>query len=677
MAPLSLTTAERSAILAGIISDTAIPLQTLDLTGITQGWGWATAGHWVGEPGRALKIAEQTFPCGVGTHAPSTWEIILDGRGRRFIALVGVDTNNIHHGGKPGEGSIIFEAWGDGRLLAATPVLRGGQEAVDFAVNVEGVERLVLKVGDAGDGSHLDHAAWAGAFLEVLPGTPVLTAPAKPSEADFDPIAPAPCRLSTGAPELYPPAIVGGSPNADFVHLIGAAGARPLRYSATGLPPGLSLHPDTGVISGKLAFTGETTAEITVENAVGRVTGPLRFVAGKNKLSLTPPMGWNSWNCWGMALNRDKVLAAADGLLTSGLAAAGYHYVNIDDGWQSRKREPDATLQPHAQFGAIAPLADLVHARGMRLGIYSSPGRITCGGMPGSLGHEATDARTWAGWGIDYLKHDWCGYAEVTGPEPTREQSIHPYAHMRRELGATGRDIVYSLCQYGVQNVWEWGADPAVGANLWRTAYDITDHWSSVLMQAEVCLALDKHAGPGHWNDPDMLVVGHVGWGPNLHPTGLTRAEQISHVSMWVMLAAPLLIGCDLTKLDDFTIDVLGNPEVLAINQDPLGVAARRVENPSRVISRIPAAPHGTVRSIGLPSGTDVWSRPLENGDLAVALINNTAARADIPVSWAELGLDRVPGRVRDLWRRIDLPVEPSGIMLSIAPHGTTLLRIG
>ena len=284
-------------------------------------------------------------------------------------------------------------------------------------------------------------------------------------------------------------------------------------------------------------------------------------------------MGWNSWNCWAGAIDDAKVRAAADAMVASGLAAHGYEYINIDDTWE-KGRDANGEVLGNEKFPDMKALADYVHGKGLKLGIYSSPGPRTCANFEGSYQHEEQDAKTYAKWGIDYLKYDWCSYGEIARSRELSELK-KPYAVMRDALDKCGRDIVYSLCQYGMGKVWEWGE--SIGANCWRTGGDINDSWGSVV---ECGFSQDGHqkfAGPGHWNDPDMLVVGMVGWSANLHPSKLTHNEQVTHITLWSLLSSPLLIGCDMARLDQFTSDLLMNDEVIAINQDPLGKPAGRV----------------------------------------------------------------------------------------------------
>jgi alpha-galactosidase len=362
-------------------------------------------------------------------------------------------------------------------------------------------------------------------------------------------------------------------------------------------------------------------------------------------------MGWNSWNVWGPAVDAGKVLDAAKALESSGLAAHGYQYIVIDDAWEGA-RNANGEIQPNEKFPDMRGLADAVHARGLKLGIYSSPGPKTCEGFEGSWQHEERDAATFAGWGIDFLKYDWCSYEDIA-PVHTLAELQKPYLVMRDALRRVDRDIVYSLCQYGFGDVWQWGAD--VGGNLWRSSGDLLDNWSNLESVGFRQAGREIWTRPGHWNDTDMLVVGNVGWGPNLHPTRLTPNEQMLHLALWALQAAPLFIGADLSTLDAFTLALLTNDEVLDVDQDPLGRAAARVWKQERL---------------------EVWARPLADGTTAVGLFNRGLTSRPVTARWSQLGLHgRQP--VRDLWQRQDLGKFNDSFTATVPRHGVVFVKIG
>ena len=359
-------------------------------------------------------------------------------------------------------------------------------------------------------------------------------------------------------PRYNGPAVLGARPGSPIIFRLPFSGLRPMTFQADGLPDGLTLDTENGVLRGSVAKAGDYPIRWTAENTAGSGSGALTLKVG-SKLALTPPMGWNSWNCWGLDISQGKVFSSADALINSGLADYGYCYVNIDDAWQGAARSEDGVLEPNEQFPDIAG-----------------------------------------------LKYDLCGYRTILDklPKAGRKDHIFPYRKMEKGLRKQPRDICYSLCQYGLEKVWQWGAD--VDANLWRTTGDITDTWASVLrIGFNLQRGLAAYAGPGHWNDPDMLVIGKVGWGEGLRESRLSADEQYSHLSLWALLAAPMIIGCDLAQPDRFTLNLLCNHEVIAIDQDPLGQAADCVWE---------------------QDGLQVWTRPLADGSFAAGLFNLSEA---------------------------------------------------
>lgn len=612
-----------------------VNLETLDLNVVIQGWGEPRKGKSVDN--NPLRIGGKTFATGLGTHAESSFLIELNGA-TRFRATVGVDDET------EGKGSVRFLVYLDGKLKAESPVLRGRAAAHTLDVDLTGAKRMRLVVDDGGDGIDFDHADWAEATL--LGGAPKGVRDAALNEPPIPLAKPNPNRT-----EIHGARIVGGTPGRDFLYRIAASGRAPLAYAASGLPEGLTLDPKRGVIKGQIAKAGEYRVKLTVSGPGGKDSRELRIVGGRNKLALTPPMGWNSWNVWGLSVDADKVRAAADAFEKTGLASYGYNFINIDDAWEG-KRNKDGVLETNEKFPDMRNLSDYVHRNGLKLGIYSSPGPLTCGGYAGSWQHEAIDAKTWAEWGIDYLKHDWCSYGNISRGD-TRAELMRPYLVMREALDNSGRDIVYSLCQYGMGDVHTWGN--RVGADLWRTTGDITDTWSSMAGIGFSQGNRSPYAGPSGWNDPDMLVVGHLGWGPSVRPSRLTPNEQVTHITLWSLLAAPLLIGCDLTKIDDFTASLLMNHDMIEVNQDPLGKAA--------VVKQ-------------KDGDLEVWARPLWDGTMAVGLFNRSLERTPIKIDWKTLGLKNGQP-VRDVWSRKDLGTFASGYGATVPAHGAVFIRVG
>jgi hypothetical protein len=430
---------------------------------------------------------------------------------------------------------------------------------------------------------------------------------------------------------------------------VAATGQQPLKYTAEGLPDGLSINPKSGVISGMLKKKGEHIVCLRVENDLGFCIKDLKIEVG-DVISLTPPLGWNSWNCWGLSVSDKKIRQSAAAMVSSGLADHGWSYINIDDGWEDI-HDKNGNILPNAKFPDMRGLSDYVHSLGLKIGIYSSPGPKTCGGYEGSYRFEQNDAQTYANWGIDYLKYDWCSYFNIA-PDPTPEQMKKPYKEMRHALRKTNRDIHYSLCQYGMGDVWKWGAE--VDGNSWRTTGDIVDTWESMTTIGFSQNQCSPWSAPGRWNDPDMLVVGMVGWGPALHYTRLTPNEQYTHISLWSLLAAPLLIGCDLGQIDTFTMNLLTNDEVLAINQDPLGQQAILVYR---------------------TDSYEIWARDLMDGSKAVGLFNMTENLLEIPVDIKSLCLDGIY-TLRDLWTQRELGRVKGHFEMRTQPHGARLVTL-
>ncbi len=476
------------------------------------------------------------------------------------------------------------------------------------------------------------------------------------------------------SPRINGPKVYGVRPGSPFLYRIPATGVRPMRFSAEGLPKGLKLNAESGIISGKVKKAGRWEVTLKAQNEKGTDSRTLRIIAGE-EICLTPPLGWNSWNVWGNSVSQEKVLRSARGMVESGLADCGWSYINIDDGWQGIRAGRDKAIQPNSKFPDMQALADEIHAMGLKFGIYSGPwvgtyaGHIgeTCDNADGTYDYITkglcdsvykldrkkvdrksvryfgkysfvrADVRQWAEWGVDYLKYDWY---------PNDEEHA---AEMAKALDESGRDIVYSLSNrapLALAPVWRRLS------NAWRTTDDIRDTWASVygIGFGEQ----DRWAAyrcPGHWPDADMLVVGKVGWGPSVRESRLTADEQYTHISLWALLATPLLIGCDLESIDPFTFGLLSNTEVLDVNQDPLGVQASQM------------AP-------------GVFVKPLEDGSVAVGLFNTEDAPAMVSFRPSYAGMSGQLS-VRDLWRQKDLGGFSAGDNWSsqIPAHGVLLLK--
>ena len=357
-----------------------------------------------------------------------------------------------------------------------------------------------------------------------------------------------------------------------------------------------------------------------------------------NGLAKTPPMGWNSWNRYAGKISDTIVRQMADVMVSSGMRDAGYVYLNIDDTWEG-ERDANGVLQPNHKFPDMKALADYVHSKGLKFGIYSSPGPRTCGGYPGSYGHEEIDAKTWAGWGSDFVKYDWCSAAKLYKDSDLQAM----YQKMGAALQSSGRKITYSLCEYGLGGVGKWG--PSVGGNMWRTTGDISDEWHSMEKNGFEQNDWAQYAAPGHWNDPDMLEIG------NGH---MTADEYRTHMSLWAILASPLLAGNDLTAMTPETKSILLNKEAIAIDQDTLGKQGTRLSQTGDI---------------------DIWTRPLAGGGMAVGVFNHGGSEAKVSLKAEDLKLKGSP-KARDLWAHTDVAFKGGVYEVSVPTHGVLLLRV-
>jgi alpha-galactosidase len=656
-------------LMAHRVSAETVWLDDLNLALATQGWGQPHKKQSV--EGHAVTIGGKTFARGFGTHAESILSVNLDGAASKFSALVGVDDEV----NRNPAASVEFIVIGDGKPLWQSGVMRAGAAAKECEVVLAGVKSLVLEVENSGEGIDFDHADWAEAKFETDGSRPPAAVAGSMLPAEPYILTPAP----PATPRINGASVFGVRPGSPFLFTVPATGQRPMEFLAQNLPAGLKLDAATGQITGSLKSQGEFMVALRAKNSLGTAERKFRIVCG-DRIALTPPMGWNSWNCFAGAVSEQKVRSAADAMVKSGLINHGWTYINVDDYWQNHRDSRDPTLRgefrdaqgqivPNLRFPDMKGLADYVHSLGLKAGLYSSPGPWTCGNCAASWLHEEQDAQTYAKWGFDYLKYDWCSYGDIASRgsangksvprwngSPTNDAgAIYPYKVMGDFLRQQNRDMVFSLCQYGMARVWQWGG--SVQGCCWRTTGDIGESWGSM---SGIGFSQDKaapFAKPGNWNDPDMLIVGQVGWG-NLHPTRLRPDEQYTHISLWCLLAAPLLIGCDMEKLDDFTLSLLNNDEVLALDQDALGKQATCVLT------------NGFVR---------VYEKDLEDGGRALGFFSLGL----LPVSLdfdqlAQLGLT---GRqhVRDLWRQKDLPDADTakGVWpMTIPAHGVMLYKL-
>ena len=429
------------------------------------------------------------------------------------------------------------------------------------------------------------------------------------------------------------------------------------------------MDANSGQITGRLENPGQYTVTFRAANGLGEATRKFKIVCG-DTLALTPHMGWNSWYVWESRVT-DKIMRdAADAMVASGLINHGYQYVNIDDCWAVKAGANDATLggeprdaqgkvNPNRRFPDMKALTDYIHAKGLKAGIYTSPGPLTCGGHVGAFEHEQLDVQRFVEWGFDFLKYDWCSYGEKAKGNSLAELQ-KPYRLVGDLLRRQDRDLVLNLCQYGMGNVWTWGKE--VGGHSWRTAGDLGGSFEGIPLalfrdgfDVYARNQLHKFGGPGGWNDPDYLLLGYLSnWKGQTAPTPLTPNEQYTHVSLWCLVAAPLILSGDITRLDEFTLSLLANDEVLDVDQDPLGRPGRRVAS---------------------ADDCEVWARDLEDGAKAVGLFNRGEMPAPVVAKWADLGLTGKQD-LRDLWRQKDLGSYEDQFQATVPRHGVVLIRL-
>ncbi|MBP8258872.1 MAG: NPCBM/NEW2 domain-containing protein [Verrucomicrobia bacterium] len=627
-----------------------VPLTALDLKLMHQGWGQPQIDRSIRE--QPLAIAGRKFEHGVGTHARSVLWIQLDGGSERFRAHVGVDD------AAGGPGSVVFRVLGDGRTLYESGLMKTNQAAREIDVDLRGVQSLLLQVDDGGDGVSYDHANWAEARFEVAGARPRSIEAPRETPYLLTP-APAP------APRINGPTVYGCRPGNPFIYRIPTTGERPMTFSAVGLPDTLRLDPQSGVVTGTAPARGDYTLTWQAQNRHGKASLKFRIRSG-DTLALTPPMGWNHWYAHYNNITDAMARQAADLMVRHGLADVGYQYVSLDDCWMNAAkhadplrvgpaRDADGIILPNRHFPDMRALTDYIHSHGLKAGIYTSPGPTTCAGFTGSYQHEAQDARTFAEWGFDFLKYDWCSYGRLVKGQTGLEVFQKPFRQMGGILRQLPRDVVFNLCQYGMGNVWEWGAE--VGGHCWRTAGDLGFELDRVF---DVALKNAEHRAfskPGAWNDPDYIQIGYIGAArvggePRYCP--FTPSEQYSFMSLWCLMAAPLFYSGDMTRLDEFTLNVLANPEVIAVDQDPLGQCAR---------------------VLPLEDANFAMVKDLEDGALAVGLFNRGEMPATLRIPWTMLGRTG-PQHVRDLWRQTNLGVIEEAFDARIPRHGVALIRV-
>ncbi len=628
-------------------------------------WGTAKLNKSIDDS--ALTIGNKRFKSGVGVHAHSIVTFKLDGKVLNFSATVGARTD---------EGSVEFLVKSNSKILWRSGIMKAKAQQVD--VQLTGLKSVTLEVTDGGDGIAYDHANWCNAEFTY--------AGSRPEVSDYmDQFILTPPAPKT--PQINGAKVFGVRPGKVFMFQVAATGNRPMSFSATKLPEGLQINQETGLITGKIKslIKRDYIVKITAENALGKTSSNLKISVG-DEICLTPPMGWNSWYCHSESISQKEMEKIAQAFVDKGLINYGWTYVNIDDCWQSSKRNENGAIIPNERFPNMKAMCDKIHAMGLKVGLYSVPWVGSYAGFIGSSSDHPTgkdddkfipesrrlqksqvfgrypglhkqkvdhvgkywfgdkDALQWAEWGFDYIKYDW-----KPNDIPTTKKIVN-------DLAQCDRDIVLSLSNAAPFNETKNGLKDL--ANLWRTGGDIHNSWHAVSLRFDTEPKWQEFSRPGHWNDPDMLQIGKSAT-PNrfnrvFRPSRLTPGEQFSHVTLWSMLAAPLLLSCDVENMSNFTLSLITNNEVIAVNQDQLGVAAKRVFK---------------------KDGIEIWVKPLYDGTKALALFNRSNEKVDYTMDFNSLGLPKNV-KIRGLWRQRDEGEFTDSYTTSLNRHGVKLIKI-
>jgi alpha-galactosidase len=612
-------------------------LSDLDLSRMCQGLGTPRKDKSMAN--KPLSIGGKAFTRGIGTHSESYFDLTIHPGAEKFTACVGVDDEV----GK--NGAVEFMLYDQQDRIWASGIMRGGDAAKPVDVDLKGRTRLVLVVTDGGDSFGYDHADWADARVTGSGDAPLVTHP---------PVEPAVILTPKPGPQprINGARVFGVRPGSPFLFTIPATGERPMTFSARDLPAGLTLDAATGRITGKLTNPGRHKVLLTASNKLSRDSKPLEILCG-DQIALTPPMGWNSYNYLNANATEKIMRDVADAFVAKDLINHGWTYINTDFGWNTGEIVDPVTLalQPDPKkYSDFPGMCQTIHGLGLKVGLYSSPWTRGYSGFIGEsaldaqrtkfhpdTGHfgsflfEEQDVAQWVKWEIDYMKYDWC---PIDIPYTER---------MAKALRAMPRDIVYSLSNAASLDK---AKDYVRLANCWRTTGDIAPNWKS--MSSTGFDSQDKwqpFAGPGHWNDADMMVIGHKGLTPN---------EQYTHMSLWCLLASPLLLGFDVPKADEFTLSLLTNDEVIEVNQDPLGQQAKRLV---------------------FGGDLEVWAKDMQDGSKAVGLFNRGFYQKSGTLQWSDL---KIAGQwqARDLWRQQDLGVHEDKLSLDVPSHGCMLVRL-
>lgn len=591
-----------------------------------------------------LKINGRRFSKGIHTRTESLLYIELDGKTDEFSAMVGVDDRSTQYRKQvlPEETSFAeFLIIGDGNILWQSGLMKFGDNPKPVKIILTGINNLLLKVTGGPDKTHVDWVDAGFSYSGLCPKTVW-----SPEERSVN-------RLPFQFPEprINGAMVAGIHPNTPFLYTMAVTGDRPMNLTVSGLPDGLSFDKATGIISGSLGKVGEYKVKLSAANGRGKTSRILKIVVG-DKLALTPPMGFLSWNVIEGSISSTVMCELADAFVNFGLRDVGYQYIIMDDCWEGT-RDGDGRIFPDKiKFpDGLKSVGDYLHERGLKFGLYSSPGATTCAGFPGTLGHEEPDVKTWTSWGFDYLKYDYCSVP--------KERARELYILMGGLLEKSGRSVLYGIGAGDISPVW----GKVSGAHLWRTAGDIRDQW--YLGQENGLIEcfdrqqpkFTEYQHPGAWNDPDMLLAGIYGEGASandLNAKGCTDTEYRSQMSLWALLSAPLMISADVRNINPTALEILTNPEVIDVNQDPAGNLPKR---------------------IGSSGLLETWVKDMEDGSKTVVLLNRASEPRMMTVRWESIGL-KGKQLVRDLWLRKDLSAIKNFYSVEVQSHGVAMLRV-
>ena len=623
----------------------------------------------------------------VRMQAPAAKAYRLGGRAEALDAVVGFSPEVMESPGPWGErrrnrARMAFRVYADGKVAAETKCITPRDDAVAIRANLKGADVVVIECIDGGYwlGAPYLKGEWRNLTLSMAGGGVAEEIPAGEFAPQFGILTPPEER----APRINGPDVFGASPGKPVFYRVPVTGEKPLRVSVENAPNGVGFDAGRHLLTGIVEKAGNYSLNLIAENAKGRTTRRFTLAVG-DRLAIAPPMGWTSWNALRCNITDANIRETARLIDARGLADYGWSFVNLDDGWQRRPmkgkwsdppgkdaymynipsafsqppRDADGRIRPNANFPDMKALADYVHSLGLKIGLYSSPGPMTCQKFEGSLGHEAQDAATWCGWGFDFIKYDYCTYTRVflsetkaVGREATEEDHAKPFATLGRALRELPRDMVFSA-NASSHGAHRWGE--SVGVNMWRTWEDLKDNWGGLVNAANAAFKLAPHSKPGFWCDPDMLVVGFMDTGAGEpHASNLTPNEQYTHLTLWCLFNAPLLLGCQLDRMDDFTMNLISNPEVLSVDQD--------IAHP------------GAKRTTETDSEWVVVKR-LADGAFAVGVVNLYPFKRSVTLDFAANGLPE-RASLRDLWRRKELGERRGSMTFDLPPHAPAFVKV-